>query len=100
MQNDFVDTWSGAYFNDRAGFGIGQVYCNPDDPKPGALNPDPAGLNNMADGSFIIKLLFSTVTEAAIARRSRTRSNGMPMSSSTTTRRWRNQDRSRASSAP
>jgi len=63
LQKDFVDTWSGAYFNDRAAFGIGQVYCDPDDPKPGALNPDPNGLNNMANGSYIIKLLFSTVTE-------------------------------------
>jgi hypothetical protein len=58
-----VDTWSGAYLNDRAAFSVGQVYCNPDDPKPGALNPDPTGLNNMPSGSFIIKLLFSTVTE-------------------------------------
>ena len=63
LQKDFVDTWSNGYFNDRAAFGIGQVYCNPDDPKPGALNPDPTGLNNMANGSYIIKLLFSTVTE-------------------------------------
>ena len=63
LQKDFVDTWSGAYINDRAAFGVGQVYCNPDDPKPGALNPDPTGRNNFADGSYIIKLLFSTVTE-------------------------------------
>jgi hypothetical protein len=63
LQHEFVDTWSGAYLNDRAAFGVGQVYCNPDDPKPGALNPDPTGLNNMADGSYVIKLLFSTVTE-------------------------------------
>ena len=63
LQKDFVDTWSGAYLNDRAAFSIGQVYCNPDDPKPGAINPDPTGLNNMANGSFVIKLLFSTVTE-------------------------------------
>jgi hypothetical protein len=41
FQKDFVDTWSGAYLNDRAAFGIGQVYCDPDDPRPGALNPDP-----------------------------------------------------------
>lgn len=63
LQRDFVDTWSGAYYNDRAAFGIGQVYCNPDDPKPGALNPDPTALNTFPDGAFIIKLLFSTVTE-------------------------------------
>jgi hypothetical protein len=63
LQKDFVDTWSGAYLNDRAAFSIGQVYCNPDDPNPGAINPDPTGLNNMANGSFVIKLLFSTVTE-------------------------------------
>lgn len=63
LQKDFVDTWSNGYFNDRAAFGIGQVYCNPDDPKPGALNPDPTGRNNMANGSYIIKLLFSTVNE-------------------------------------
>jgi hypothetical protein len=66
LQKDFVDTWSGAYINDRAAFGIGQVYCNPDDPKPGALNPDPMGRNNFANGSYIIKLLFSTVTEAQL----------------------------------
>jgi hypothetical protein len=66
LQKDFVDTWSGAYLNDRAAFGVGQVYCNPDDPKPGALNPDPTGRNNFANGSYIIKLLFSTVTEAQL----------------------------------
>ena len=66
LQKDFVDTWSGAYLNDRAAFGVGQVYCNPDDPKPGALNPDPMGRNNFANGSYIIKLLFSTVTEAQL----------------------------------
>ena len=59
----FVDTWSAAYYNDRAGFGIGQVYCDPDSPDPAALNPDPDGLNNFADGSYIIKLLFSTATD-------------------------------------
>jgi hypothetical protein len=63
LQETFVDTWSNGYYNDRAAFGIGQVYCNPDDPKPGALNPDPTGLNNMANGAFVIKLLFSTVNE-------------------------------------
>lgn len=66
LQKDFVDTWSGGYLNDRAAFSIGQVYCNPDDPKPGAVNPDPNGLNNMANGSYVIKLLFSTVTEAQL----------------------------------
>jgi hypothetical protein len=66
LQHDFADTWSGAYLNDRAAFGVGQVYCNPDDPKPGALNPDPTGRNNFANGSYIIKLLFSTVTEAEL----------------------------------
>src|SRR6185369_11456281 len=47
----------------RAAFSVGQVYCNPDDPKPNAINPDPNGLNNMANGAYVIKLLFSTVTE-------------------------------------
>ncbi len=63
LQKTFVQTWSGAYYNDRAAFGIGQVYCDPDSPDPAALNPDPHGLNNFADGSYIIKLLFSGVTE-------------------------------------
>lgn len=63
LQHDFVDTWSGAYLNDRAACGVGQVYCDPDNPKPGALNGDPTALNNFPNGSFIIKLLFSTVTE-------------------------------------
>jgi hypothetical protein len=52
-----------AVINDRAAFGIGQVYCDSDNPRPGALNPDPAALNNFANGSYIIKLLYSTVTE-------------------------------------
>lgn len=65
-QNVFVDTWSGAYYNDRAAFGIGQVFCDPNSPDPSALNPDPQGLNNFADGSFIIKLLFSTVDTAQL----------------------------------
>lgn len=63
LQGHYVDTWSGAYYNDRAGFGIGQVYCDPSSPDPSALNPDPEGFNNFADGSFIIKLLFSTADE-------------------------------------
>ena len=29
LQKTFVDTRSNGYFNDRAAFGIGQVYCNP-----------------------------------------------------------------------
>ena len=62
-QKEFVDTWAQAYVNDRYAFSIGQVYCNPDDPKPGAVNPDPTGLNSMADGAYVIKLLFSTVNE-------------------------------------
>ncbi len=66
MQSAFVDTWSGAYFNDRAAFSIGQVYCNPDDPRPDMLNPDPVGLNNMPDGAYIIKLLFSTVADGEL----------------------------------
>ena len=41
LQNDFVDTWSGAYLNDRAAFGVGQVYCDSDNPKPGALESRP-----------------------------------------------------------
>ncbi|WP_246317324.1 hypothetical protein [Hyphomicrobium methylovorum] len=65
-QVGFVDTWAQAYMNDRYGFGLGQVYCDPDDPKPGALNPDPTGLNTFPDGSFVIKLLFSTVSEAEL----------------------------------
>jgi len=63
LQGDFADTWSGGYFNDRAAFSIGQVYCDPDNPNPAAVNPDPNGLNNMANGAYVIKLLFSTVTE-------------------------------------
>jgi len=66
-QVDFVDTWAQAYVNDRYAFSVGQVYCNPDDPKPGTLNPDPTSLNSMPDGSYVIKLLFSTVTQAELS---------------------------------
>jgi hypothetical protein len=66
LQSEFVDTWAQAYVNDRYAFGVGQVWCHPDDPQPGALNPDRTGLNDMPDGSYVIKLLFSTVTEAEL----------------------------------
>lgn len=66
-QAEFVDTWAQAYVNDRYAFSVGQVYCNPDDPKPEAINPDPTGLNSMADGAYVIKLLFSTVNEAELS---------------------------------
>jgi hypothetical protein len=65
-QLEFVDTWAQAYVNDRYAFSVGQVYCNPDDPKPQAINPDPTGLNSMPDGSYVIKLLFSTVNETEL----------------------------------
>lgn len=65
-QAEFVDTWAQAYVNDRYAFSIGQVYCDPDDPKPAALNPDPTGLNSMPDGAYVIKLLFSTVNETEL----------------------------------
>lgn len=66
-QTEFVDTWSGAYYNDRAGFAIGQVYCDPDNPKPWMVNGDPTGLSSMPEGSYIIKLLFSTVDEQQLS---------------------------------
>jgi hypothetical protein len=65
-QKEFVDTWAQAYVNDRYAFSVGQVYCNPDNPEPGAINPDPTGLNSMAEGSYVIKLLFSTVNETEL----------------------------------
>ena len=61
-QQEFVDTWAQAYVNDRYAFSVGQVWCHPDNPQPAAINPDPTGLNSMANGAFVIKLLFSTVT--------------------------------------
>lgn len=66
-QVDFVDTWAQGYVNDRYAFAAGQVFCHPDDPKPGAINPDPTGLNSMPDGAFVIKLLFSTVNTTELS---------------------------------
>ena len=66
-QKEFVDTWAQAYVNDRYAFSIGQVYCDANDPDPTALNPDPTGLNDMPDGSYVIKLLFSTVNETELS---------------------------------
>lgn len=63
MQTQYVDTWSGAYYNDRASYGIGQVWCDPNDPDLDQLNPDPTARNYFPDGGYIIKLLFSTVTD-------------------------------------
>ena len=90
LQNDFVDTWSGGYFNDRAAFGIGQVYCDPDNPKPGALNPDPAALNNFPNGSYHHQAPLLDGDRKAVADRQRTRSSGKRTSSSMMIRSWRN----------
>lgn len=65
-QPEFVDTWAQAYVNDRYAFGVGQVFCDPDNPDPGALNPDKTGLNDMPNGAYVIKLLFSTVNETEL----------------------------------
>ena len=66
LQGHYVDTWAGAYFNDRAAFSIGQVWCDPDEPDLGMVNPDPAGRNNFADGAYVIKLLFTTADAAKV----------------------------------
>jgi len=65
-QLEFVDTWAQAYVNDRYAFSVGQVFCDPGNPDPGALNPDKTGLNSMPNGAYVIKLLFSTVSESEL----------------------------------
>ena len=53
-------TWAVSIINDRGAWGIGQVWCSPNDPQPRLLNPNGNEPNWFPNGSAQIKLLFTT----------------------------------------
>ncbi len=61
-QTDYVSTWAVSIINGRGAFGVGQVWCDPDEPKPDRLNPVPHQANRFPDGAVQGKLLFTTAT--------------------------------------
>ncbi len=62
-QRDKAQSWAVGAYNDRGGWAIGQVWCDPNNPDPRALNPDQTGPNSLPDGSAVWKLLFTTAFE-------------------------------------
>jgi hypothetical protein len=61
-QKNWGATWAVSGINDRGGYAVGQVWCDPQKPNPLALNPDPNAPNSMPDGSTQVKLLFTSAS--------------------------------------
>jgi hypothetical protein len=57
-------TWSIGAFNAPGAWAIGQMWCDPANPDPNALNPTLNGPNSFPAGTAIYKLLFSTADPA------------------------------------
>lgn len=63
LQTGWTNTWAISFFNDRASWAMGQMWCDPENPKPDMLNPDPTAPNSFPEGAFIGKLLFNNITD-------------------------------------
>lgn len=55
-----VQTWAVGAYNDRGGWSVGQMWCDPDDPRPAALNPNGDEPNSFPNGTAVFKLLFTS----------------------------------------
>lgn len=64
QQKNNAQTWAVAHFNDRGGWAIGQMWCDPQNPDPDKLNPIAGHPNAMPNGTMIFKLLYSTASDA------------------------------------
>jgi len=63
QQKNDAQTWAVAAFNDRGGWAIGQMWCDPRNPDPDKLNPRDDHPNAMPNGTMIYKLLFTTASD-------------------------------------
>ncbi len=63
-KNKVYQTWAVGAFNERGAWAIGQMWCDPENPDPDALNPNQSQPNWMPNGTVIWKLLFSTADSA------------------------------------
>ena len=59
-QKHDYQTWGLVAYNNRGGYALGSMWCDPDHPNPSALNPNPGQLNAFPVGTVVWKLLFST----------------------------------------
>jgi hypothetical protein len=62
-QTETQQTWAVGVYNDRGGYGIGQIWCDPDNPDPDRLESDPSKPNAFLDGTVVVKLLFTTAPD-------------------------------------
>ncbi len=65
-QTEPAQTWAISIIDDRGAYGIGQVWCDPNNPRPEMLNPEPTEPNWFADGSTQLKMLFTTATDEQV----------------------------------
>lgn len=62
-QTGVPQTWAVSVINDRGAWAIGNVWCDPDNPRPEWLNPNSNEPNWLPDGAAQFKLLFTTATD-------------------------------------
>lgn len=60
QQTEVAQTWAVGMYNPPGGWAIGQVWCDPDNPDPTALQPAEGVPNAFPDGTAVVKLLFTT----------------------------------------
>jgi hypothetical protein len=60
-QTEDVSIWAITIVNERAAYGVGQVWCKPTKPQPEKLNPATDGVNSFPEGSVVAKALFFTM---------------------------------------
>lgn len=63
QQTKTAQTWAVGAYNARGGWAIGQIWCDPSNPDPNALNPNLEGPNSFPDGTVVWKLLFTTADD-------------------------------------
>jgi hypothetical protein len=62
-QTEVAQTWAVGLYNAPGAWAIGQVWCDPQNPDPSALNPDDTVPNAFPDGTTVVKLLFTTADD-------------------------------------
>lgn len=63
LNTSWTSNWAVAFFNDRASWAFGQMWCDPNDPKPDMLNPNNTEPNWFPEGAVIVKLLFNDISD-------------------------------------
>jgi hypothetical protein len=60
-QTEDVSVWAITIVNERAAYGVGQVWCDPQHPQPNHITPNANRVNSFPEGSVVAKALFFTM---------------------------------------